>query len=83
MSILLQYNYAVTNSVAELMKATNIEESSLMQILQILLKAKVLISEESSSDPQDMELQQSSRLTLYTDYKKWVILFPLKIHPPF
>ncbi len=47
MAVLLQYNNNDTMSLDELYNATNISKEILKQVLALLVKAKVLISEET------------------------------------
>lgn len=65
MAILLQYNVAESWTVAQLAENTQIKMDYLVQVLQILLKAKLLISEEDEND-----LTPSSVINLYLGYKK-------------
>lgn len=46
MAVLLQYNDAETLSLDELLEATGISKEILVQVLQVLVKAKILINEE-------------------------------------
>lgn len=65
MAILLQYNIAESWSVAQLAENTQIKMDYLIQVLQILLKAKLLVSEDDEND-----LAPSSVINLYVGYKK-------------
>jgi cullin 1 len=47
MAVLLQYNSGMTYSLQELEAATSISKDILLQVLALLVKAKVLINEES------------------------------------
>ncbi|KAF6776130.1 hypothetical protein AHF37_04692 [Paragonimus kellicotti] len=84
MSILMLYNSALVHSVSSIQSQTSIELPTLLQILQILLKAKVLriASETAAStgmiatssggnteDSPDSQLTTETHLALYTDYK--------------
>ncbi|KAG8984440.1 hypothetical protein FRB95_009792 [Tulasnella sp. JGI-2019a] len=46
MAVLVQYNDAETLSLDELLEATGITKEILVQVLQVLVKAKILINEE-------------------------------------
>jgi len=46
MAVLLQYNRNDTLSFEELQQATNISKELLLQVLALLVKAKILINEE-------------------------------------
>ncbi|KAF8568617.1 hypothetical protein P879_04622 [Paragonimus westermani] len=84
MSILMLYNSALVHSVSSIQSQTSIELPTLLQILQILLKAKVLrIANEmagstgmmatssggNTEDSPDSQLTAETHLALYTDYK--------------
>ena len=47
MAVLLQYNSNDTMSLDELYNATNISKEILKQVLALLVKAKILINEET------------------------------------
>lgn len=64
MAILLQYNVADSWTVAQLSENTQIKLDFLMQVLQILLKAKLLSCEEDEN-----ELRAESVISLYLGYK--------------
>lgn len=65
MAILLQYNVAESWTVAQLAENTQIKMDYLVQVLQILLKAKLLVSEDDEND-----LVSGSVINLYLGYKK-------------
>ncbi|KAL1132773.1 hypothetical protein AAG570_010725 [Ranatra chinensis] len=65
MAVLLQYNTSESWSVAQLAESTQIKPDFLHQVLQILLKAKLL----HTDDEDESELQPSSVLALYLAYK--------------
>lgn len=67
MAILLQYNVAESWTVAQLGENTQIKMDYLTQVLQILLKAKLLVCEDDEND-----LTPSSIINLYLGYKKLV-----------
>lgn len=46
MALLVQYNNNDTLSLDELVAATGINKEMLVQVLQVLVKAKILINEE-------------------------------------
>ncbi|CAH8561589.1 unnamed protein product [Heterobilharzia americana] len=83
MSVLMLYNSSLVYSVSAIQLQTGIEEATLLQILQILLKAKVLkiVSDpnsevepsqpltSSNDDTNDSHLSPDTHLALYTDYK--------------
>lgn len=64
MAVLLQYNQADTYTVQQIHEGTQIKMDILNQVLQILLKSKLLISEDDEND-----LQPSSVLQLFLQYK--------------
>lgn len=65
MAVLLQYNVAETWTVAQLTEHTQIKMDYLIQVLQILLKAKLLVSDDDEND-----LNANSLVSLFTSYKK-------------
>lgn len=65
MAVLLQFNVSTSWTVQQLQENTQIKPDFLVQVLQILLKAKLLTSEDDESD-----LQNNSVVSLYTGYKK-------------
>lgn len=65
MAILLQYNVAESWTVAQLSEHTQIKLDYLVQVLQILLKSKLLTCEDDEND-----LTPSSLIALFTGYKK-------------
>ncbi|XP_063370675.1 cullin-1 [Cydia amplana] len=64
MAVLLQYNENTAWSVRQLEQHTGIKGDFLVQVLQILLKAKLLVCQEDES-----ELTESSIVELYVGYK--------------
>ncbi|KAK4470995.1 hypothetical protein MN116_006497 [Schistosoma mekongi] len=84
MSVLMLYNSSLVYTVSAIQLQTGIEEATLLQILQILLKAKVLkiVSDPScdvnlssnqpiitNDDSNESHLSPDTHLALYTDYK--------------
>lgn len=67
MAVLLQFNISDSWNVAQLAENTQIKLDFLIQVLQILLKAKLLTSEDD-----DLELRSDSVVSLYLAYKKFV-----------
>nr|CAD7256128.1 unnamed protein product [Timema shepardi] len=64
MAVLLQYNTSETWSIQQLHESTQIKQDFLIQVLQILLKAKLL-----QSDDDENELHSNSVVSLFTGYK--------------
>ncbi|GBP29936.1 Cullin-1 [Eumeta japonica] len=64
MAVLLQYNENVSWTVKQLQQHTGIKLDFLVQVLQILLKAKLLVCADDESD-----LVESSLISLYLGYK--------------
>jgi len=64
MAVLLQYNHGVSYTAQQLQDSTQIKMDMLTQVLQILLKSKLLTSEDD-----DNELVSSSVLQLFMGYK--------------
>lgn len=65
MAILLQFNVADNWTIAQLAENTQIKVDFLTQVIQILLKAKLL-----SCDEDDNDLRPESIVSLYLGYKK-------------
>lgn len=66
MAVLLQYNGSDSWTVQQLHESTQIKLDFLVQVLQILLKAKLL-----QSDDDENELHSNSSIALFTGYKKY------------
>ncbi|KAL5011148.1 hypothetical protein ScPMuIL_013453 [Solemya velum] len=64
MAVLLQYNTGETFTVQQLQESTRVKQDILVQVLQILLKSKLLVTEDDEND-----LQQDSLLSLFSGYK--------------
>ena len=84
MAVLLQYNTTDNLTVQQLFETTQIKMEMLVQVLQILLKAKLLIvvndidggghsggslSNDTSSSSDEYTLQPNTRLSLFLGYK--------------
>lgn len=71
MAVLLQYNIEVSYTVQQLQEGTGIKMDILQQVLQILLKSKLLVcsEDEDSSQGGNFELRPDSVVSLYEDYK--------------
>ena len=61
MTVLLQYNVATVWTVAQLAQTTGIQIEYLLQVLEVLIKKKLLLSDEE-------QLELTSNLTLNTKY---------------
>ncbi|XP_012255442.1 cullin-1 [Athalia rosae] len=66
MAVLLQYNGATHWTVQQLCDATQIKMEFLLQVIQILLKAKLLTT---ATNDDDADLTPSSNVELFTGYK--------------
>ncbi|KAJ8306967.1 hypothetical protein KUTeg_015051 [Tegillarca granosa] len=64
MAVLLQFNSSDELTVQQLQESTQIKMDTLVQVLQILLKSKLLVSEDDEND-----LQPTSTLSIYFQYK--------------
>merc|ERR1712038_1960247 len=67
MAVLLQYNDSDRWSVAQLSESTRIKMDILSQVLQILLKSKLLITTQEEVD--DNSMDDSTIVTLFHGYK--------------
>uniref|UniRef100_A0A6V7M082 Cullin-1 n=1 Tax=Bracon brevicornis TaxID=1563983 RepID=A0A6V7M082_9HYME len=65
MAILLQFNLATTWTVQQLADNTRIKMEILLQIIQILLKAKLIIH----TDENETEVNEQTSVQLFTEYK--------------
>ena len=65
MAVLLQYNVSESWTIAQLIENTQIKPDIMFQVLQILLKTKLLTSEDDESD-----IRNESIVSLYIAYKK-------------
>lgn len=70
MAVLLQFNVSTSWTVAQLQENTQIKADFLSQVLQILLKAKLLTTPPTANDTDEQELEKNSVISLYTSYKK-------------
>lgn len=71
MAVLLQYNAGTVWTVQQLHDATQIKMDFLIQVVQILSKAKLL----TAPIEEDTELNAMSSVELFTGYKKYVISY--------
>ncbi|XP_041372050.1 cullin-1-like [Gigantopelta aegis] len=64
MAVLLQYNMETTYTVQQLLENTQIKQEILTQVLQILLKSKLLVTKDDEND-----LKLTSQLSVFHSYK--------------
>ena len=69
MAVLLQYNESDKWSIAQLIDSTQIKRDILMQVIQILLKSKLLVTDASSLDGDDNNYPDSTLISLFRGYK--------------
>merc|ERR1739844_365507 len=75
MAVLLQYNDADQWTMSQLAESTQIKKDILVQVLQILLKSKLLLLDEDSSNTggsastDEANLTNDSVITLFKNYK--------------
>ena len=67
MAVLLQYNDSDKWTVARLSEATQIKMDILSQVLQILLKSKLLVTQDESAD--EAALEDQTQVSLFHGYK--------------
>lgn len=65
MAVLLQYNVSESWTIQQLQESTQLKLDFLIQVVQILLKAKLL-----ESDGDENQLHMNSVVSLFTAYKK-------------
>ena len=73
MAVLLQYNSAETFSIQQLFDNTQIKMDILVQVIQILLKAKLFITDdispETAEDEAIKKLTPNTMISLFKQYK--------------
>lgn len=70
MAVLLQFNEKTALTVQQLAENTRQKEEDMKQVLQILLKFKLLLSRD-----EETPLNSESVIDLNAEFKKWVFVF--------
>ncbi len=69
MAVLLQYNEGDRWTLAELSEATKIKKDILSQVLQILLKSKLLVTDDEASMSDSGPIDEQTLIKLFHGYK--------------
>ena len=71
MAVLLQFNTSLSFTVNEIIQNTQIKSDILTQVVQTLLKAKIIVKESSveGTSRDDYEVDENTRIGLYTQYR--------------
>lgn len=68
MSILMLFNKEIEYTVKDIQEQTQIDFKTLVQVLAVLFKSKLLVSDDEEIEESDIQIE--TRVKLFLNYKK-------------